>query len=97
VREVRGYRRLEAKIKATRREVSQLSELQKGARKGLSKKYNKLSIPEALETAKQRLTALATRLKRYKGEAEARRINRMFSTEPSKVYSQWQGNNIGAD
>jgi len=24
---------------------------------------------------------------------EARRINRMFSIEPSKVYSQWQGNN----
>ncbi len=86
-----------AKIKATRREVSQLSELQKGVRKGLPKKYNKLSIPEALETAKQRLTALATRLKRYKGEAEARRINRMFSTEPSKVYSQWQGNNTRSD
>ncbi|KAA8578119.1 hypothetical protein FQN60_009194, partial [Etheostoma spectabile] len=60
-------------------------------------KYHKLSIPEALETAKQRLTTLATRLKRYKGEAEARRINRMFSTESSKVDSQWQGNNIRAD
>ena len=37
-------------------------------------------------------TALATCLKRYTGEAEARRINRMFSTEPCKVYFQWQGN-----
>eukprot|EP00064_Thunnus_orientalis_P024686 superscaffoldBa00010993_g24989 len=84
-------RRLEAKIKATRREVSQLSELQKGVgMKGIPRKYNKLSIPETLETAKQRLTALATRLKRYTGEAEAKRINRMLSTEPSKVYSQWQ-------
>ena len=91
-------RRLEAKIKATQREVSQLSELQKGVgMKGIPRKYNKLSIPEALETAKQRLTALATRLKRYTGEAEARRINMIFSTKPSKVYSQWQGNNTRAD
>ena len=45
--------RLEAKIKATQREVSQLSELQKGAmKKELPEKHNKLSIPEALETAK---------------------------------------------
>ena len=64
-------RSVEAKIKETRREVSQLSELQKG----ICGNYNKLFIPEALETAKQRLTALATHLKRYTGEAEARRIN----------------------
>eukprot|EP00064_Thunnus_orientalis_P011705 superscaffoldBa00001715_g11736 len=52
-------RRLEAKIKATQREVSQLSELQKGVgTKGIPRKYNKLSIPEALETAKQRLCIL---------------------------------------
>uniref|UniRef100_A0A3Q0R276 Hyperpolarization activated cyclic nucleotide-gated potassium channel 3 n=1 Tax=Amphilophus citrinellus TaxID=61819 RepID=A0A3Q0R276_AMPCI len=87
---------LEAKIKAAQREVSQLSELQKGAMKsGVPKKYNnKLSVPEALETAKQRLTALATCLKRYTKDIEARRINQMFSTEPSKVYSQWQGINM---
>eukprot|EP00064_Thunnus_orientalis_P013602 superscaffoldBa00002245_g13641 len=63
----------------------------------MPRKYNKLSIPEALETAKQRLTALTTCLKRYTGEAEARGINRMFSTEPSKVYSHWQGNNTRTD
>eukprot|EP00064_Thunnus_orientalis_P015365 superscaffoldBa00002837_g15417 len=91
-------RRLEAKIKATRREVSQLSELKKGVgTKGIPKKYNKLSIPEALETAKQGLTALATCLKRYTGEAEARRVNRMFSTKQFKVYSQWQRNNMRTD
>ena len=46
--------RLDTKIQATRREVSQPSELQKGAtKKELPEKYNKLSIPEALETAKQ--------------------------------------------
>lgn len=58
-------------------------------------KYNKLSIPEARETAEQRLIVLATRLKRY--TAEARKINRMFSTEPPKVYSQWQGSNTTTD
>uniref|UniRef100_A0A7N8XHF5 Reverse transcriptase domain-containing protein n=1 Tax=Mastacembelus armatus TaxID=205130 RepID=A0A7N8XHF5_9TELE len=89
-------RRLEAKIRVTRREVSQLSELQRRGMK-FGKKYSRLSIPEALETAKQRLTALATRLKRYTREIEARRINRMFSTEPSKVYSQWEGSNTRAD
>ena len=45
---------MEAKIKAIRREGSQLLELQKGAtERDLLKKYNKLSKPEALETAKQ--------------------------------------------
>ncbi|XP_076733794.1 uncharacterized protein LOC143414044 [Maylandia zebra] len=86
-------RRLEGKIKVARREVSQLTELQKGATKKVHKKYSKLSIPEALETAKQRLTALASRLRRYTREIEGRRINQLFSTEPAKVYSQWQGNN----
>ncbi len=65
--------------------------------KGAPRKHNKLSIPEALETAKQRLTALATQLRRYIEEAEARRINKMFSTEPAKVYSQWQRNNNQSD
>ena len=58
---------------------------------GLPKKYRQLSATEALETAKQRLTALATRLKRYSSEVEAKRINRMFSDNPAKVCSQWQG------
>jgi len=74
------------------REVSQLSELQKSAMRNLPKKSNKLSIPEALKTAKQWLTALATYLRRYTRVAEARSVNRMFSTEPSKVYAQCQGN-----
>ncbi|XP_078026439.1 uncharacterized protein LOC144464171 [Epinephelus lanceolatus] len=92
-------RLLEAKIKATQREVSQLTKLHRSnmVNKGAPRKYNKLSIPEALETAKQRLTALATRLKRYTKEVEARRINRLFSSEPAKVFSQWQGNNSRSD
>lgn len=40
-------------------------------------------------TAKQKLTALATR------EVEGRRINQLHSMEPSKVYSQWRGDNTG--
>ena len=49
--------------------------------------------PEALETAKQRLTALASRLRRYTKEAETKKINALFSKEPSKVYSQLQCKN----
>jgi len=41
--------------------------------------------PEALEAAAQRLTALATCLKKHTREVEARRINRMFSTKPSTL------------
>lgn len=47
--------------------------------KTVTKKY-KLSIPEALETDKQMLTALMTCLKKNTMEAEARRINIVFST-----------------
>ncbi|KAK7930440.1 hypothetical protein WMY93_006835 [Mugilogobius chulae] len=91
-------RRLEAKIKAARREVSQLTEAQRGAMKRpVPRRYSQMPIPEALETAKQRLQALASRLKRYTKENEAKRINRLFATQPAKVYSQWQGNNSRAD
>ncbi|KAK1792090.1 hypothetical protein P4O66_001868 [Electrophorus voltai] len=48
-------------------------------------KQGKLSLLEALETAKQRLTALAACLKRHSREVKARGINRMFFHEPSKV------------
>lgn len=68
-------RRLEAKIKATQREFSQLSELQKGvSKKGVPKKNNTMSIADSLENAKQQLSALTSDLKRY-----TRSINRMFS------------------
>ena len=57
---------LEAKIMATQREVSLLSEILEGVniQKRLLNKFGKRSTTEALETAKQRLTALATCLKR---------------------------------
>ena len=87
--------RLEAKIKTTRREVSQLVEIQKGAdikdKTRLLRKYKELSPPEALGTAKQRLAALASRLRRYTKEAEVMKMNTLFSKEQSKVSSQLQG------
>uniref|UniRef100_A0A3B3HW39 Reverse transcriptase domain-containing protein n=1 Tax=Oryzias latipes TaxID=8090 RepID=A0A3B3HW39_ORYLA len=90
--------RLEAKIKATRKDVSKLTEAQRGTmRKKVPKRYSQMPIPEALETAKQRLLALSSRLKRYTRDNEARRINRLFATQPAKVYAQWQGQNSRAD
>lgn len=52
-----------------------------------------MPIHQTLETAKQKLTAFSSCLKRYNIEIEPRRIN-LYSTEPSKLYSQCQGNNI---
>uniref|UniRef100_A0A3Q3D242 Uncharacterized protein n=1 Tax=Hippocampus comes TaxID=109280 RepID=A0A3Q3D242_HIPCM len=91
-------RQLEAKIKAARKDVSQLMEAQRGVMKRpIPERYIQMTIPEALETAKQRLQALSSRLKRYTQENEARRINRLFATQPAKVYAQWQGPNSRAD
>uniref|UniRef100_A0A3B3HMT5 Carbohydrate sulfotransferase n=1 Tax=Oryzias latipes TaxID=8090 RepID=A0A3B3HMT5_ORYLA len=56
-----------------------------------------MPIPEALEIAKQRHLALSSRLKRYTRDNEARWINRLFATQPAKVYAQWQGQNSQAD
>ena len=50
-------------------------------------------VTTALETAKQRLVALAARLKRYNGENEARTINKLFSTDASKVYTMLRNGN----
>lgn len=65
------------KIKAVLKAVSKLLELQNSAMKNkVPTKFNKLSISEALETAIQ--------------PRDRRRINcRLYSTESSKVYSQW--------
>ncbi|XP_051931164.1 uncharacterized protein LOC127607108 [Hippocampus zosterae] len=91
-------RRLEAKIKAARKDVSQLTEAQRGVMKRpIPERYIQMTIHEALETDKQRLQALSSRLKRYTKENEARRINRLFATQPAKVYAQWQGLNKIAD
>lgn len=79
-------RRLEIEIKEPWGEVKQLSELQKGTMKMVPKKYSKLPTPEALETDMQRLKVFAKPLEEiYQREIEGRRINPLFSTEPSKM------------
>ncbi|XP_055077834.1 uncharacterized protein LOC129456254 [Periophthalmus magnuspinnatus] len=91
-------RRLEAQIKTARREVSQLSEAKKGnMKKQVPKRYSQMPIDEALETAKQRLQTLASRLKRYSRENEAKRLNHPVSSQPAHMYAQEQGNNIRGD
>lgn len=77
-------RRQEAKIKVAWKEVSQIPGLQRAVmKKGGPRNYNKLHIPDALKTDKQRLMALSSHLKRYTREMQGRRINQLFSTEPS--------------
>lgn len=61
-------------MKTAQREVTQKGVM----KKELPKKYNELPIPEALETAKQRLTAVATQPRRYTKEAEATELNRVL-------------------
>ena len=89
--------RLEAKIKTTRKEVSQLGEIQKSVefkdKTRLLGRYKGLSTPEVLETTKQRLATLASTLRRYTKEAETKKLNAPFSKEVSKVYSQLQYKN----
>jgi len=71
------------------------------ARKGKSriqdvtvKQYKKKGcLKSAIEDAKQRLTAISHRLQRYTARTEQYKINRMFNTEPRRVYSNFQNNN----
>lgn len=45
-------------------------------------------IKAAIEDAKQRLTATSHRLERYTARIEQYRINRMFATQPGRVFSE---------
>ena len=45
----------------------------------------------ALEVAEQRLMALTGRLQRYSKDADTKRINHLFTAEPSRVYSMLRG------
>ena len=64
---------------------------------GKGKTTKLLSVTELLETAKHRLTALVAWLKRYTRDVQPWSINRMFTIEPSKVYSQPEGNMMRTD
>lgn len=70
--------------------VSQLVELQKGVmiRNNtwlLKKKYKGLTSSETLHIPKQKLTALATMLKRYTREAEAKNMPCSPKNHPSYI------------
>ena len=79
---------LEMKIKRVRLDVRKLNEI---AKKNVTEKQEWLrklrdTLPATLlETAKQHLVALPTRLKRYNSENEARTINKLFSTDAVRV------------
>ena len=87
--------RLERNIKRQRAYISKLSEMARGTvtrnHERLAHKLRDTPVTEALEAAKQRLVALSARLKRYNAEAESRNINRLFSTDASKVYTMLRG------
>ena len=87
--------RLQTKIKQTRREISQLSEIERGKtikdHKRLMKKYGRTPVSESLETQKQKLVALSSRLERYTKDSEFKWINSTFQTDPGKVYTQLKG------
>lgn len=57
-------------------------------KKGMCKKYSKLSTSVALEAMKWKLKVLASHFKRDRRERNQNKTDN--STEPSKVYSQWE-------
>ena len=84
-------RRLEQNIRKARKEVNQLSKIKTGTSR--TAEFNSKTVKEQLETSKQRLMALTSRLDRYTHEANFKRINTLFTTDPSKVYSKLKGQN----
>ena len=90
-------RRLENKIAQTRKDISKLDAAKRGRTKltdDLKQKYwlEQRGFNHAIEDAKQRLTALAHRLKRYNARNEQFRVNKMFKEQPGRVYQNLRGN-----
>jgi len=57
------------------------------------KQYNRKGcLKSAIEDGKQRLIAVSHRLHRYTARTEKYKINRMFNTQPGRVYSNFQNN-----
>ena len=79
--------RLENNIKNLRIKISKLSQELVSSTKHL----RQAAMKEALESAKQRLIGLSVRLKRYTKEQESKRVNRLFTHNPSRVYSMLKG------
>ena len=79
-----------------RLDVSKLSEIAKGnvtKNQEWQRKLRDAPVTTALETAKQRLVALAARLKRYNSENEGCTINNLLSTDAFKVYTMLKNSN----
>ena len=66
--------------------------MQPKTKKWLRKLWDTLVMTD-LKTAKQRLAALASRLKRYNGENKACIINKLFPSDVSKIYTQLKNGN----
>ena len=79
--------RLERNIKSLRAKISKLSHQMANSPKHPKRNATK----EALESAKQRLVGLSARLKRYTKEQESKRVNTLFTHNPSRVYSMLKG------
>ena len=80
--------RLEKKIKRLRSDVNKLSGIAKGnatKNQEWQKKLRDTPATTAVEAAKQRVVAFAARQKRNNSENKARTINKLFSTDASKV------------
>ena len=80
--------RLEKKIKRLRSDVNKLSGIAKGnatKNQEWQKKLRDTPATTPLEAAKQRVVAFAARQKRNNSENKARTINKLFSTDASKV------------
>ena len=92
--------RLERKLKRLRSDASKLSEVAKRNATNNQewlKKLRDTPFTTALETAKQRLVALAAQLKRYNSENKACAINKLFSTNASKIYTMLRNGNQSVD
>lgn len=90
-------RRLQNDVKSLRRDISRMEASRGGRRKlshDITKRYwvDERGIKTAIEDAKQRLTAVSHRLQRYEARVEQFRVNRMFVTQPGRVYSQFKRN-----
>ena len=75
--------------------ISDVSDFSDMTRRNVTINQEWLRIPftAALETAKQRLVTLAAQLKRYDGENKACTVNKIFSTDVSKVYTMLRNGN----
>ena len=86
-------RRLEDKIKNIRKDISKMTAAKTGKHHltwTVNRRYwvQERGIDHAVEDAKQRLTALSHRIQRYKARKEQYRTNKLFRTQPGRIYQE---------